>query len=100
MVKRIVVLACALPLFAANAWAQEEDFQRPKKEQVSPSTNQPLQMVEQKGVADVQKGRGKVFVKQNVWDFGHVAQSIKVTHRFVLQNVGDDTLFIERIKPT
>jgi hypothetical protein len=44
--------------------------------------------------------RGKLFVQQPSWDFGHVSQDAQVTHRFILENVGDDTLFIEKIKPT
>jgi len=53
-----------------------------------------------KGVAELQKGRGSLFVKEDTWDFGYVAQDVKITHEFILQNVGKDTLFIERIKPT
>lgn len=44
--------------------------------------------------------RGKLFVQQPSWDFGHVSQDAQVTHRFILENVGSDTLFIEKIKPT
>jgi hypothetical protein len=49
---------------------------------------------------DAHKGRGKIFVKENTWDFGYVAQNTRVTHRFTVQNVGDDTLYITRLKPT
>jgi hypothetical protein len=52
------------------------------------------------GVSETQKGRGSLFVKEDSWDFGYVAQDSKITHEFTLQNVGDDTLFIERIRPT
>lgn len=79
------------------AVAQEAD---PKPLQ---KTDVPAQAVPQAmppGIAETQKGRGSLFVKEDTWDFGYVAQDVKITHEFILQNVGSDTLFIERIKPT
>lgn len=52
------------------------------------------------GTNELTKGRGKLFVKETSWDFGHVVQDAQVSHAFFLENAGDDTLFIERIKPT
>jgi len=46
------------------------------------------------------KTSGKLFVQENSWDFGHVPQDAQVTHRFTIENVGSDTLYIQRIKPT
>jgi hypothetical protein len=69
----------------------------PVQPQVTPT---PSPTAEQQGVAELQKGRGKLFVKENSWDFGNVSQDSKISHEFTIQNVGDDTLFIERIKPT
>jgi hypothetical protein len=43
---------------------------------------------------------GKLFVQENNWDFGNVPQDVQISHRFTVENVGKDTLFIERIKPT
>jgi hypothetical protein len=48
----------------------------------------------------VARASGKLFVQVNAWDFGHVPQDVQVSHRFIIENVGDDTLFLERIKPT
>jgi hypothetical protein len=47
-----------------------------------------------------QKGRGKLFVRDDSFDFGHMAQGTRVVHSYVIQNVGTDTLFIERVQST
>lgn len=53
-----------------------------------------------KGLAETQRGRGKLLIKGDSWDFGHVAQNVRVSHEYLIQNVGTDTLFMERIRPT
>lgn len=53
-----------------------------------------------KGLAETQRGRGKLLIKGDSWDFGHVAQNVKVSHEYLIQNVGTDTLFMERVVPT
>ena len=100
MKKLIIVVAVTVVSVAATALAQEEDFQKQEKTKVKSTTSTPMKVVDPVGVAEAQKGRGKIFVKENSWDFGHVAQNTRVTHEFTVENVGDDTLFIERIKPT
>jgi hypothetical protein len=53
-----------------------------------------------KGVSVTERGRGKLQVVSDTWDFGYIPQEASVTHRYILENVGDDTLFIEEVKPT
>jgi len=94
-------------LFAAAAcliWAGPTLAQDPDPEPATPKQSAP-NMLDRSATpaapeADANAGRGKLFVKENSWDFGYVAQNTRVTHRFTLENVGDDTLFITRIKPT
>ena len=88
----LAMLACG-----SYAVAQEADPPPVKKTDLPSQATTPILP---KGVAELQKGRGSLFVKEDSWDFGYVAQDVKITHEFILQNVGDDTLFIERIKPT
>jgi hypothetical protein len=93
-------LILALFAGAALAWAQEpvpQETAKKKQAAPAPATHNPT--VQQDPPAQP-VGRGKLFVKQNSWDFGYVMQNTKVTHRFIVENVGDDTLFITRIKPT
>jgi hypothetical protein len=85
-------------LLCGGAMAQEPDPAPAKKTEVP--AQPAAQPAAPKGVSETQKGRGSLFVKESSWDFGYVAQDAKITHEFILQNVGDDTLFIERIKPT
>lgn len=85
-------------LAASPACAQDENPAPVKKADVP--ANAVAQPAMPKGVAELNKGRGSLFVKEDTWDFGYVAQDVKITHEFILQNVGKDTLFIERIKPT
>ena len=60
-----------------------------------------MKVVEQgAGVSVTQAGRGKLLVASDTWDFGWAPQDAYITHRFVVQNVGEDTLFIEDVKPT
>ena len=89
------LLAAATPLAA-----QDLDYEPQDKKKAPASATNEMKVVKPQGVAAAQKGRGKIFIKENVWDFGHVAQNTRITHSFTIQNVGDDTLFIERIKPT
>lgn len=88
-----------LGAFALSA-AQETDPVPAKKIDVPAMPQESLKVAGPKGVAELQKGRGKLFVKENIWDFGFVSQDAKISHEFFIQNVGDDTLFVERIKPT
>ena len=93
-------LIVALFVGAGLAWAQEPVPQETvKKKQVAPAPTTQARTVQQDPPAPA-VGRGKLFVKVANWDFGYVMQNTKVTHRFILENVGDDTLFISRIKPT
>ena len=67
-------------------------------DQEPPST---MQVVDQgKGVSITERGRGKLQVVSDTWDFGYIPQEASVSHRYILENVGDDTLFIEEVKPT
>ena len=93
-----MVLGLATILTGSVAIAQDSDPPPVKKADVPPQAA--AQPAMPKGVAELQKGRGSLFVKEDSWDFGYVAQDVKITHEFILQNVGKDTLFIERIKPT
>ena len=94
----------SVPLVAVMAFAvaqaQEPDPQPAKKATVPAEAQAPLTPAQPTGVADLNRGRGKLFFKESSWDFGYVAQDAKISHNFIIQNVGDDTLFIERIKPT
>ena len=95
-------VAAATMLVCAASWvaAQEVDPVPTPKKDVLTAPKAQSAPAQPKGVSETQKGRGKLFVKENTWDFGFVMQDAKITHEFILQNVGDDTLFIERIKPT
>ena len=92
-----MLLSLMALLASAAAFAQDENPAPVKKTEVPAQAAQPAMP---KGVAETQKGRGSLFVKEDTWDFGYVAQDVKITHEFILQNVGSDTLFIEGIKPT
>lgn len=48
---------------------------------------------------DMPTNRGTLRLMEEDFDFGHVPQNCKVTHTFVLKNVGDDTLFINKVQP-
>ncbi|MCI0330509.1 MAG: DUF1573 domain-containing protein [candidate division Zixibacteria bacterium] len=37
-------------------------------------------------------------ISQKVWDFGYIPRGAKVTHNFVLKNVGNDTLKITNVR--
>jgi len=96
MVKRLVLSGCIL-LAAGVLQAQE-----PVPE---PAPRQPVTVQKPAGKLPVMPNKvarasGKLFVQVNAWDFGHVPQDVQVSHRFMIENVGDDTLFLERIKPT
>jgi uncharacterized protein DUF1573 len=96
---RVAILGLFLTL---PGWAEEGDA--PIK--ITPnlkkdSVGQKLMVVDQaQGVSVTQKGRGKLLVVSDTWDFGYIPQNAQVTHRYVLSNAGDDTLFIEQVKPT
>jgi hypothetical protein len=96
-----LILAAAGPQF--DALAQPADSAGTSGYQ--PRTLSPappkLEVVEQgKGVSVTQRGRGTLLVVADTWDFGFVPQDAHVMHRYLLQNSGDDTLFIEQVKPT
>ena len=99
MVRWMAVGMVALSGFALAA-AQDPEPAAAKKSDVPDQPEKLARPVTPPGVSETQKGRGSLFVKEDNWDFGYVAQDAKITHEFILQNVGDDTLFIERIKPT
>ncbi len=109
MQRRILLFAVTLLWIGSAAWAQSLDdgtnLIKKKKATAGKTKAQtsarseaggPTATAAEARVAD----RGKLFIKESSWDFGHVAQSSKVSHRFILQNIGDDTLFIHKIKPT
>ena len=102
MIRRSLTVALLVAFAAGLAWSQEADPVNliDKKKPPKPAPANPAAKKVPTGPAEIHRGRGKLFVKEHVWDFGHVAQQTKVIHRFVLENVGDDTLFIERIRPT
>jgi len=85
-----------------TASAQEtEPVAAPKTKTPSTSAPSSLQVVDLgAGVSVTQRGRGRLLVVSDSWDFGFMPQNAKVTHRYVLENAGDDTLFIEEVKPT
>ena len=97
---RLFSAGMAAVLALAVAQAQQPDPQPLKKATVPPEAQAPATPAQPTGVADLNRGRGKLFIKESSWDFGYVAQDAKISHNFIIQNVGDDTLFIERIKPT
>ncbi len=41
----------------------------------------------------------KILIPDAKWDFGHIPQKSKVTHDYLVKNVGTDTLRILRVKP-
>lgn len=96
--RRALIVCLALVLCAGTVLAQQpEPTARPKSKLKGGNA------IKNRATAPVVQSmgsRGSVFVKTNQWDFGHVAQNSKVMHRFELQNVGKDTLFIQKIKPT
>ena len=109
MLKRIVFLVITLFWVGSAGWAQSLDDGSNLLNKKKAATGKPKAPTSAKSVAggsaasaaeELVAGRGKLFIKENSWDFGHVAQSTKVTHQFTLQNIGDDTLFIHKIKPT
>ena len=96
MYRRIVLIGCMV-LVAGIAGAQEPVPEAPAKRPAAlqkPAGKLPVMPNK------VARASGKLFVQENSWDFGHVAQDVQVSHRFTVENVGDDTLFLERIKPT
>lgn len=96
--RRVLVMFTLLGLVAATAYAQEPEPSSPPAKQ--PVTNPITKRSNSPQKMQIIGSRGSLFVKVNTWDFGHVAQDAKVTHRFEVQNVGKDTLFIDKIKPT
>lgn len=100
-------LAAAAMLVTVGLWqsGQVSAQQLEPPAQSKPKTSEPaassLQVVEVgAGVSVTQSGRGRLLVVSDSWDFGFMPQNAKVTHRYYLQNAGDDTLFIEAVKPT
>jgi hypothetical protein len=94
--RRIALIGCMV-LIAGIAGAQEPVPEPPAKQ--PPTVQRPagkLPVMPNK----VARSSGKIFIQENSWDFGHVPQDVQVSHRFTIENVGDDTLFLERIKPT
>ena len=109
MLRRILFFAITLLWIGSTAWAQSLDDGSnllKKKKAAAGKSKAPTSAKSVAGgpttaaAEELVKNRGKLFIKENSWDFGHVAQSTKVTHQFTLQNIGDDTLFIHKIKPT
>lgn len=109
MLKRILLITFALLWIGSAAWAQSLDDGTNLIKKKKAAAGKSKATTSAKSVAggptaaaaeELVKDRGKLFIKESSWDFGHVAQSTKVTHEFTLQNIGDDTLFIHKIKPT
>lgn len=44
-------------------------------------------------------GKAEIMVPEESFDFGYTPQDAKVTHVFWIKNTGDDTLFIQDVKP-
>jgi len=44
--------------------------------------------------------RAKMTISENVWDFGYIPQSSSVLHIYRITNVGKDSLFIEKVRPS
>ena len=47
-----------------------------------------------------QRNRGTLSFPHDSFDFGYVAQNTKVSHTYLVKNVGDDTLFINKVHVT
>lgn len=95
---RSSTLLLATLLFCAPALAQTSEPEalqkKPVNQEATTSTTAPS------GLLETQKNRGSLKVAEPSWDFGYVVQGAKVTHIFVLENTGIDSLFIEKVKPT
>lgn len=91
-----VILATLL--ISTPAWSQDAEPAPIKKKPVAAEAT--VTKPEPAGLPESQKNRGKLEVSESLWDFGYVTQGAKVTHDYVLKNVGDDSLFIEKVKPT
>jgi hypothetical protein len=84
-------------LAAAVARAQEPGPGPPPKQPAAlQSSEGKLPVIPEKVV----RRSGKMFIQVTEWDFGHVPQDAQISHRFMVENVGKDTLYLERIKPT
>jgi hypothetical protein len=100
---RVIARACSLltVFLAATALGQEPVHKETPKAAPAPDPQNALKVVDLgKGVSVTQHGRGKLLVRKDSWDFGHVPQDAKITHEFILENSASDTLFIEEVKPT
>lgn len=96
--KRLIMVMTCVSLFGGAAAAQDADPAPLKKKEVKLESSDPKSAAQ--GVSVTHKGRGRLTVKDPTWDFGYVAQGARVTHEYLLENSGDDTLFIEQVKPT
>lgn len=109
MLRRILFFAITLLWIGSTTWAQSLDDGTNLMKKKKATAGKTKAQTSAKSVAGgptataaeaLVANRGKLFIKESSWDFGHVAQSSRVSHRFTLQNIGDDTLFIHKIKPT
>ncbi|HUU45808.1 MAG TPA: hypothetical protein VM118_08745 [Acidobacteriota bacterium] len=53
----------------------------------------------QEGVAPAEVHKPMLSVPETTFDFGYVPQGAKISHVYWLINTGEDTLFIQDIKP-
>jgi hypothetical protein len=51
------------------------------------------------GASGAQAGKPEVMVPEESFDFGYTMQDAKISHIFWIKNTGDDTLFIQDVKP-
>jgi len=96
-IRSVAVLGCLV--MAMGLARAQEPVPEPPAKRTPQAVNKPagkLPVIPNK----VARESGKLFVQVNSWDFGNVPQDVQVSHRFTVENVGDDTLFLERIKPT
>lgn len=98
--RRALILCLSMLLMAGTALAQQPEPSPRPKPRGDVKSGSGLKNRATAPVVQAIGSSGSIFVKENQWDFGHAPQNAKITHRFEVQNVGKDTLFIQKIKPT
>jgi len=52
------------------------------------------------GGQEATASRAKITFSETLWDFGHIPKAGKVVHTYQIKNVGEDTLFIVKVRTT
>ncbi len=50
-------------------------------------------------ISQAQAEGPKLLIPQTMFDFGYVPPQSKISHYYLVKNVGEDTLKIEKVKP-